>query len=32
MGEIWIGLDLLSAYIGEEGAIAFCKEFGGVCT
>ena len=32
MGEIWIGLDLLSAYIGEEGAIAFCKEFGGVST
>ena len=32
MGEIWIGLDLLSAYIGEEGAIAFCKQLGGVST
>lgn len=29
MGEIWIGLDLLSAYIGEEGAIAFCKDLVG---
>lgn len=30
MGDVWIGMDVLAEYIGEKGAVAFCRAFGGV--